>query len=167
MNTIYITYYKSPVWEIILGSFEWKLCLADWRYRKMRTTIDKRIQTKLNAIYEEESSSVIKKAIQQLEEYFSGKRKNFDIPLLLVWTEFQKSVWHSLQKIPYGKTFSYLILSQILWNPKAVRAVATANGANALSIIIPCHRIIGSDGSLVWYAWGLPAKKKLLDMEGI
>jgi len=165
MNTIHIHYYKSPIGEMILGSFEDKLCLVDFRYRKMRTTIDKRIQKGLDAGYLEEESSVITESIKQLDEYFNMQRKVFDIPLLMVGTEFQKSVWEALLEIPFGETASYLEQAKKIENEKAVRAVASANGANAIGIIIPCHRIIGSDGSLVGYAGGLPAKKKLLALE--
>jgi methylated-DNA-[protein]-cysteine S-methyltransferase len=150
---------------LILGSFEDKLCLCDWRYRKMRLAVDKRIKTALNTEYEIQSSEVITNTIQQLEAYFNDGKTSFSIPLLLLGTDFQKSVWNALLKIPFGKTASYLELSKILGNEKAIRAVATANGANAHSIIVPCHRIIGSDGSLVGYAGGLPAKKKLLRLE--
>ena len=135
------------------------------KYRRMRTTIDKRIQKGLNAEYIEESSVVIEETIKQLQEYFASERKAFDIPLFTVGTEFQKSVWEGLLKIPYGATASYLELSKNIGNEKAVRAVASANGANAIGIIIPCHRIIGSNGDLVGYAGGLPAKKKLLELE--
>ena len=165
MNQINIKYYKSPVGEIILGSYEGKLCLADWRSRKMRSTIDSRIQKALSAEYLEKSSEVIEETIVQLEEYFSHQRKVFDIPLLMLGTDFQKSVWKGLVQIPYGKTLSYLELSKNIGNEKAVRAVANANGANAISILIPCHRIIGHDGSLTGYAGGLSVKKKLLDLE--
>lgn len=165
MNKIHIKYYKSPVGEILLGSYDGKLCLADWRYRKMRSTIDIRIQKALNAEYSEQSSTVIEKTIQQMKEYFTNERKIFDIPLLMLGTDFQKSVWKGLINIPYGKTASYLQLSKNIGNEKAVRAVASANGANAISIVIPCHRIIGSDGSLTGYAGGLPTKKKLLELE--
>ena len=164
-NKIITKYYKSPVGELILGSFEGKLCLADWRYRKMRSNIDKRIKTGLNAEYVEGSSDVIEKAISQFEEYFRNERKEFDIPLLLVGTDFQKSVWDALMQVPYGKTDTYLGLSKKIGKEKAIRAVAGANGANAISIIVPCHRIIGTDGSLVGYAGGLHAKKKLLELE--
>ena len=166
MNHINIKYYKSPVGEIIIGSYDDKLCLSDWRYRKMRTTIDSRIQKALQAEYVEDSSEVIEEAIKQLEEYFAHKRKVFDIPLLMFGTDFQKSVWKGLISIPYGKTASYLELAKNIGNEKAVRAVASANGANAISILIPCHRIIGSDGSLTGYAGGLDVKKKLLMLEG-
>jgi methylated-DNA-[protein]-cysteine S-methyltransferase len=165
MNTIQIHYYKSPIGELILGSFEDKLCLTDFRYRKMRTTIDKRIQKGLDAEYVEKKSEVIKESIKQLDEYFNMQRKVFEIPLLMVGTEFQKSVWKALIEIPFGETASYLEQAKKIDNEKVVRAVASANGANAIGIIIPCHRIIGSDGSLVGYAGGLPAKKKLLDLE--
>ena len=162
---ISIQYYSSPVGEMILGSFEGKLCLADWRYRKMRRTIDARIQKALNAEYVKEDSEVIALARKQLEAYFKGKRKTFDVPLLMAGTEFQKSVWQGLMQIPYGTTASYLALAKNIGNEKAVRAVAAANGANAISIIIPCHRVIGSDGSLTGYAGGLEAKKSLLYLE--
>lgn len=160
--------YKSPVGEILLGSCSGaagdSLCLADWKYRKMRPAIDKRIQSEFGE-YEEESTSVIENAIVQLEEYFQGNRLEFDLPLAFAGTEFQKTVWNALLQIPYGKTETYLGLSRALGDEKAIRAVATANGANALSIVVPCHRIIGSDGDLVGYAGGLPAKKKLLELE--
>lgn len=162
---ISIHYYKTPVGELILGSYKGKLCLADWRYRKMRTTIDSRIQKGLNTEYVEECSEVIEETIKQLDAYFANERKTFDIPLLMVGTEFQKSVWEGLIKIPYGTTASYRELSKRIGNEKAVRAVASANGANAISILIPCHRIIGADGSLTGYAGGLPTKQKLLDLE--
>ena len=103
---------------------------------------------------------------EQLGEYFRSKRKEFDIPFRFVGTDFQVSVWNQLFQIPYGTKISYLELSQVLGNQKAIRAVAMANGANALSIIIPCHRVVGSYGKLVGYAGGLNAKKGLLSLEG-
>jgi methylated-DNA-[protein]-cysteine S-methyltransferase len=165
-NQIKINYFQTPVGELILGSFEGKLCLADWRYRKMRSAIDKRICTSLKSKFVEGDSQVLQDCKSQLNEYFENERVDFDIPLLFVGTEFQKQVWDSLLQVPYGKSETYLGLSKILGNEKAIRAVATANGANAISIIVPCHRIIGSNGDLVGYAGGLPAKKKLLELEG-
>ncbi len=156
---------KTPVGELILGSFDEKLCLADWRYRKMRTTIDRRIQTGLNSKYETGTSSIIEEAETQLAEYFSGNKIRFTLPLLCIGTDFQKKVWAALIQIPYGETETYLGLSKRLGNQKAIRAVAAANGAIAISILVPCHRIIGSDGRLVGYAGGLPAKEKLLTLE--
>lgn len=165
MNKINIHYYKSPVGEMILGAYEGKLCLADWRYRKKRTTIDSRVQKALKAEYVEECTEVIEESIKQFNEYFNHERKSFTIPLLMLGTEFQKSVWQGLIETPFGTTSSYLALAKRIGNEKAVRAVASANGANAISIMIPCHRIIGSNGDLVGYAGGLGVKKMLLDLE--
>ena len=164
-NQIKIVYYKSPIGEMLLGSYENKLCIADWRYRKMRTTIDNRIQKGLKAEYVEEPSEVVTQTIKQMEEYFNLERKEFSIPLLLVGTEFQKSVWQGLIETPFGTTSSYLALSKRIGNEKAVRAVASANGANCIAILVPCHRIIGSNGDLVGYAGGLDVKKSLLEIE--
>ena len=102
----------------------------------------------------------------QLKEYFAGTRKVFDVPLDVVGTEFQKRVWTELRKIPYGKTISYKTLSEKLGDVKAIRAVGKANGQNPIAIIIPCHRVIGSDGRLTGYAGGLDIKEKLLHLEG-
>ena len=166
MQKILTQTYKSPFGELVLGVFQDQLCLCDWKYRKMREAVDSRLTKGLQAEMEEGNHPVLEQAIQELEEYFSGKRTHFDIPVLTVGSDFQKSVWEALQRIPFGETRSYLQLSLELGNPDAIRAVASANGANALSILIPCHRIIGSDGSLVGYAGGLDAKKRLLKLEG-
>ena len=108
---------------------------------------------------------VLEDAAYQLQEYFEGKRKSFSLTLNPQGTDFQKKVWLALQEIPYGKTVSYLALSKTLGDVKAIRAVAAANGKNPLWIVVPCHRVIGSDGSLVGYAGGLHRKKWLLDHE--
>ncbi len=108
---------------------------------------------------------VLADAVRQLQEYFNGQRKTFRLTLNPKGTDFQKRVWTELLEIPYGKTISYLELSKKLGNTKAVRAVAAANGKNPLSILVPCHRVIGSDGSLTGYAGGLHRKKWLLDHE--
>lgn len=112
-----------------------------------------------------EDKKVLKKCITQFDEYFSGKRKIFDLPLKQEGTEFQQKVWKELIKIPFGKTISYLQLAQQLGDAKSIRAAASANGRNKLNIIVPCHRVIGSDGSLIGYGGGLPRKKWLLDHE--
>jgi methylated-DNA-[protein]-cysteine S-methyltransferase len=166
MENILIQHYKTPVGELILGSYQNQLCLADWCYRKMRTSIDERIQNKLNTVYAEGESDVLNETRKQLEAYFAGTLRNFDLPLLLAGTEFQQRVWQALCNVSYGTTSTYLALSEQLGNRDAIRAVASANGANAISIIVPCHRIIGSTGELVGYAGGLPAKQKLLELEG-
>ncbi len=166
MSNISIHHFKSPYGELILGDFEGKLCLCDWLYRKQRKQIDERIKSHLNADYEENRTELIVQATDQLQEYFNGKRKEFNLPLKFAGTDFQIKVWNALQQIPYGKTETYLGLSRILSNEKAIRAVAGANGANAISIIIPCHRIIGSNSELTGYAGGLQTKRKLLKLEG-
>jgi len=165
MYQIKIEYYKSPFGELILGAFENKLCICDWRHRKMRNSIDKSLKTSLNADFIEEKTSVVENTISQLDEYFNGKRKEFKIPLILIGSDFQKRVWNELLQIPYGKTESYHGLSKKLGDEKAIRAVAAANGANQISIIVPCHRIVGRNGKLVGYAGGLPVKMKLLNIE--
>jgi methylated-DNA-[protein]-cysteine S-methyltransferase len=131
----------------------------------MRTSIDARIKKFFDAEYEEGEDEVITEAIKQLNEYFARNRKEFDLPLLFAGTEFQKKVWNALLEIPYGHISSYLHLAEKIGDKNAVRAVASANGANAISIIVPCHRIIGSHGDLVGYAGGLRAKQKLLELE--
>jgi methylated-DNA-[protein]-cysteine S-methyltransferase len=165
MNKVYIQYYKTTFGELMLGSFNEQLCLCDWWYRKMRDSIDKRICEGLDAYYEDGETDVTQNARQQLEEYFTGDRTDFDIPLLLVGTPFQKRVWNELQKVPFGHTESYLGLSRKIGDEKAIRSVAAANGANAISILIPCHRIIGSDGKLTGYGGGIEVKRKLLQLE--
>lgn len=164
-KTIYIHYYSSFCGELLLGSFEDKLCICDWTNKERRASIDKKMQKALHARYETGTSDILVQAITQLDEYFAHKRTSFDVPLLFVGTDFQKSVWHELLNIPYGATLSYGELSLKLGNPKAVRAVAAANGANPISIFVPCHRVIGSDRSLTGYGGGLETKKKLLDLE--
>nr|WP_319401407.1 methylated-DNA--[protein]-cysteine S-methyltransferase [uncultured Carboxylicivirga sp.] len=165
MNLVSIQYYYSPVGELIIGDYNNQICLCDWRYRKMRSSVDNRIKDGLKAEFIENKTDLIQTTIKQLNEYFQKQRTHFDIPLKFIGTTFQQEVWKSLLTIPYGQTESYLGLSKRLGNPKAIRAVASANGANALSIIVPCHRIVGSKGELTGYAGGLPAKKKLLELE--
>ena len=148
-----------------MGSFNNRLCLLDFRYRKMRSRIDSRVKKGLMAEYVEKDDNVLSKARAQLEEYINGNRAEFTIPIQMVGSDFQKMVWRSLLKVPYGATSTYLQIARDINNAKAVRAVANANGANCIGVIIPCHRIIGSDGNLVGYAGGLFVKKRLLKLE--
>jgi methylated-DNA-[protein]-cysteine S-methyltransferase len=108
---------------------------------------------------------LIKKAAAQIEEYLNGKRKKFSLPLAMHGTEFQMDVWKALQTIPYGVTRSYKEIAELVKRPKAVRAVGMANHRNPISIIVPCHRVIGHNGSLTGYGGGLPLKKYLLKLE--
>ena len=168
MKNINISYYKNNGLEYILGSYDGKLCLIDAMNGKNRLKNKNRLEKELNAEYSDSAESedaILKQTAKELDEYFEGKRKNFDVPLLMVGSEFQKSVWEALLKIPYSETSTYKKQAKMIGNEKAVRAVANANGANAISIIIPCHRIIGSDGSLTGYAGGLELKQRLLKIE--
>lgn len=165
MKTIKIQYYKSIAGELLLGCSDNKLCLCNWVKEERRNIIDKKIQNALNARYEVGNNEVIEQTIKELDEYFAKRRKMFDIPLLFVGTSFQKTVWKELLNIPYGKTISYKELAQKIGNPKAIRAVANANRLNAISILVPCHRVIGSNNKLVGYGGGLTAKKTLLVLE--
>ena len=164
---ILTTYFKTPVGEVILGSLGEELCLCDWRYRKMREVIDRRIQKRTSAAFEPGNSAVIEETKKQLSAYFSGISKTFNLPVKFVGTEFQQRVWRALMDVPYGTTETYAGLTAKVAEKTAIRAVASANGANAISIIVPCHRIIGSKGELVGYAGGLTAKKQLLRIEGV
>src|SRR5580692_3606017 len=112
-----------------------------------------------------EDGAFFSETIRQLRAYFEGELREFDVPLAPEGTEFQMRVWQSLRDIPYGETISYGQLAARLGNPKASRAVGLANGSNPIPIIIPCHRVIGGNGSLVGYGGGLPLKKKLLALE--
>lgn len=163
--SIHYQFFKSPVGELILGEFEQKICLCDWRYRKSRGQIDKRIKEYFKAEFIEERGVVTESLKLQLEEYFDGKRKQFDVDLVFAGSNFQQQIWNELLKIDYGKTISYLQLAEKTGNKKAIRAVAAANGANAISIVVPCHRVIGSKGELTGYAGGLNTKRKLLILE--
>lgn len=166
-NIIKIRRYESPCGTLMLGSYGDKLCLCDWQVEKHRDHVNRRLKRVLNAEFEEGRSDIIEKAMQQLDEFFAGTRREFEMPLLFAGTDFQKTVWEELLKIPYGQTISYGEMARRIGMPKAVRAVANANGANSISIFAPCHRVIGSDRSLTGYGGGLDAKRKLLELEEI
>ena len=144
------TYYNSPVGLLEIQNTEGGI-------RSVNFVLEKKFQ--------EEPNDYNQLVIKQLDEYFKGERKSFEMPFDLEGTDFQKRVWHELLKIPFGKTKSYMDIAKALGDVKAIRAVGTANGSNKIAIIIPCHRVIGSDGSLTGYAGGLERKKWLLDFE--
>lgn len=114
---------------------------------------------------QEKETLLLRDTKNQLQEYFDGKRRCFDLPLQPVGTTFQRKVWQAIRQIPYGETRSYKELADMIGNPKACRAVGGANNKNPILILIPCHRVIGLDGSLTGFAAGLPAKKYLLELE--
>ncbi len=166
MNRIITQLYSSPCGDLILGSFNGRLCLCDWiSAERHRAKVNKRLSGTLNTDFEDGTSSVLETAAAQLNEYFCSTRKTFSVPLLFAGTDFQKKVWQELLAIPFGNTMSYRELAVKIGSSETVRAVANANGANALSIFVPCHRVIGSDNSLTGYAGGIDAKKLLLNLE--
>ncbi|MER3463387.1 MAG: cysteine methyltransferase [Chitinophagaceae bacterium] len=147
----FITYYDSPGGTLKITADD--DCVTSILFWEGETND----VTKLN--------SVLKNCLQQLDEYFSGKRTSFDFPMQQGGTEFQQKVWQLLLQIPFGKTLSYLDLSKQYGDVKAIRAVASANGKNNLAIVVPCHRVIGSNASLTGYAGGLWRKQWLLEHE--
>lgn len=165
MEKIIIKSYASPCGEMILGAYDGKLCMCDWSVNKRRKQVDHRLCQGIGTTMIEGTAEVIENAIGQFEAYFAHQLRDFHLPLLLIGTDFQKQVWTALQEIPFGETVSYKDLSHRIGNPKAVRAVANANAANALPIVIPCHRVIGADRSLTGFAGGIEAKQFLLNIE--
>ncbi len=165
MNKISICYYRTKIGELLLGEYQNKICLLDFRHRKMRSTVDKRIQQGLQAEYTVEETPLLQGLKSEINAYLAAEIRKFSLPIFTVGTEFQKRVWQVLLQIPYGKVITYADLAEKVENQTAVRAVATANGANAMSLIIPCHRVIGSDGELRGYAGGLKVKQRLLNLE--
>ena len=162
---IYTTRIKTPVGDMIAGATDDGICLLDYEYRKMMPTIKKRVSNYLKSDFEEKYHPLFEELRTQLQEYFTGELQEFDLPLVFSGTDFQQAVWKALLQIPYGKTRTYMEQAKLLGDVNAIRAVARANGENCLGIIIPCHRVVGSDGSLTGYAGGLRAKKWLLDHE--
>ncbi len=150
MEGIKTLYYKSPLGLIEVQATEIGVRAINFAHEKILTEI-KNVHNLL--------------AISQLDEYFNRKRTVFDMPLDLEGTDFQKRVWTELLKIPFGKTCSYMDIARAIGDPKTIRAVGMANGSNKIAIVVPCHRVIGSDGSLTGYAAGLTRKKWLLDLE--
>ena len=164
-QTVNIQYYNSPCGELVLASIGAELCLCDWNEMPCAERNKLRLIRYLNAEFTIESSPVLEKTKTELDEYFAGKRKAFDILLHPVGTDFQQQVWKALLEIPYSKTRTYKEIALRVNNLKGVRAVAQAIGANGISILIPCHRVIGTNHSLTGFAGGIEAKKKLLDIE--
>lgn len=164
-KNIVIKKYLSPCGELLIGDFEGKLCMCDWLQSRRRDVTDRRLNRLLNAGFISGTTEIIERAILQLEEYFAGKRRYFDMPILTVGTDFQKKVWQSLMSIDIGQTVSYSSIAELIGMPSGTRAVANAIGANALSIFVPCHRVVGKSGNLTGYAGGIEAKKCLIDVE--
>ncbi|MBQ7870495.1 MAG: methylated-DNA--[Prevotella sp.] len=157
--------YASPCGTLILGSLEDKLCLCDWENGKSHIHITRRTERLTGATVAMGESDVIDLAVRQLDEYFDGRRRTFDLPMLLAGSDFQCNVWRQLQTIDYGTTVSYTHEASRMGRVDALRAVSAAIGSNPLSIIIPCHRVIGFNNRLTGYSGGLEAKRFLIDFE--
>jgi len=154
MGELHYTYYESPLGLLQIGGTE--------HYIGELSFVDNKDQL----IHGEPGiTEIMHQCTEQLIEYFHGKRQQFDLPIHQVGTEFQLRVWNKLLDIPYGKTISYLDLAKKLGDPKVIRAAATTNGKNKIAIIVPCHRVIGSDRSLTGYSGGMWRKKWLLQHE--
>ncbi len=165
MNVVKEWRWRSPVGGMLLGAIDGKICLCDWEARHDRASVDGRIRRMLKAEIEECLTDATAALAQELGEYFLGKRTEFGVSLLMAGTDFQRKVWAELRRIPYGSVATYADVARRIGQPRAVRAVAAAIGANQMSILLPCHRVIGSSGSLTGYAGGIEAKKALLRIE--
>lgn len=164
-NIIHTEIYSSPCGDLLLGSMDGRLCLCDWAAKPKRAETDAVLKRLSGADYVVAPSETTRMAAVQLDEYFARRRMSFDVPLLLFGTEFRRMVWEALLGIPYGVAVSYRDMAERVGRRSAVRAVAAAVGANPVSIFVPCHRVIGSDGRLVGYAGGMEAKRMMLELE--
>ncbi len=160
-----IVRFTTPIGPMFACASRDGICLLEFTDRRMLETEFRDLCKRVNAVVLPGNNDHLDHVQYEIQEYFSGKRKKFSVPLHTPGTEFQNAIWKLLREIPYGKTRSYKQQAVALGNPKAVRAVASANGHNRVGIIIPCHRVIGSDGSLTGYGGGLHRKKWLLDFE--
>lgn len=153
---LFYNYITSPLGEMEICANEEGLVSVLFLKTKHRTLLKK----------QQSQHPLVKETEQQLRAFFKKEQRQFDVPFSVTGTEFQKKVWQQLTKIPYGKTISYLELAKALGDEKCIRAAAAANGKNPITILIPCHRVIGSNGKLVGYAGDLHRKQKLLELEG-
>lgn len=157
---------ETPIGTMVATASETHLLLLEFSHRRMLNTQLDRVRRALHCEFERGESPVFGVVRDQLAEYFRGERRDFEIPVDVPGTPFQTRVWSELRRIPSGTTTTYARLAEAIGQPTAVRAVARANGDNRIAIVIPCHRVIGSDGQLVGYGGGLWRKKRLLDLEG-
>jgi methylated-DNA-[protein]-cysteine S-methyltransferase len=156
MSAVYYTTFESPVGPLLLAGDSNAL---------QRVSFESSKHSALTQAELKQDRAAFTEVIRQLQAYFRGELKVFDVPLAMEGTDFQLRVWNALRGIPYGETVSYAQLAERIGNPKAVRAVGLANGSNPIPIIVPCHRVIGSDGSLTGFGGGLPIKKILIELE--
>jgi len=164
-NEILRTELSSPLGPMLACATEKGVCVLEFINRvKLEKELND-LQTLLNGVIKPGTNQHLEQLETELQEYFAGTRKTFTVPLHTPGNEFAQSVWKTLIEIPYGKTCSYKEQAEIMKNPKAIRAIASTNGRNRLAIIIPCHRVVGSNGSMTGYAAGVDKKKWLLKFE--
>ena len=156
---------ETPLGEMAAAATKDGICLLEFTSRPALESEFNRLALTFGETVTSGSNRHLRALKKQVKEYFKGKRKEFSLPLITPGTDFQIAVWNNLKKIPYGKTKTYLELAKSIKNPGAARAVAGANGSNRIAIIIPCHRVIGSDGDLTGYGGGIEKKKWLIDHE--
>jgi AraC family transcriptional regulator of adaptative response/methylated-DNA-[protein]-cysteine methyltransferase len=164
-ETVSVTRLLTPLGPMIAGATDEGICLLEFAERRMLETQLRRLSKRLDAVFVPGSNSWIEQLDRELQAYFDGASREFRVPLVIRGTEFQKLAWDALLKIPHGETRSYEQQARVMGRPKAVRAVGRANGDNRIAIVIPCHRVIGSDGRLTGYGGGLWRKRALLELE--
>lgn len=156
MQKIYTAFYASPIGQLRISSND--SCITEVHFLNKDEPFT--ATTALTG-----APPVLEQCLDELTAYFNGQRKSFEVPVYQEGTDFQQRVWNELMNIPFGKTISYLTLAKRLGDPKSIRAAASTNGKNCIAVIVPCHRVIGSNNDLVGYGGGLWRKKWLLDME--
>jgi AraC family transcriptional regulator of adaptative response/methylated-DNA-[protein]-cysteine methyltransferase len=164
-KVVTVTRITTPLGPLVAGSVDDALCLLEFADRRMIETQITRLQKRLNCVFVPGTSGLFDELTEELERYFGGVLTEFSVPLFAPGTDFQTSVWSRLRAIPSGQTRSYAEVAAEIGRPTAVRAVARANGDNRIAILIPCHRVIGSDGKLTGYGGGLWRKRRLLEIE--
>jgi AraC family transcriptional regulator of adaptative response/methylated-DNA-[protein]-cysteine methyltransferase len=164
-NTLNITHFDSPVGSMVACATNQGVCLVDYMDRKILETEFDYLRKEFNTDIQSGKNTHLVQLKKELAEYFDGKRVAFTVPVHASGTDFQINVWKVLQNIPYGDTRSYKQQAVAVGNIKVIRAVASTNGKNRINILIPCHRVIGSNGKLVGYGGGLERKQWLLDLE--
>ena len=157
--------WASPCGRLTIGDTEGKLVVVDWTDGWHHRTVMNRIARRAEADFEVGTTPLIERTVRELNEYFAGRRREFDLPLVFYGTDFQVKVWQALQCIPYGHWVTYGDIAREAGSPKAVRAVGVAVGENPFSIIVPCHRVVGKDKTLTGYGGGYAAKRKILALE--
>lgn len=165
MNEIVTSHITTPLGPMIVGVFDNHVCILEFTNRRGFDAEVTSLQKMLNVPMVQKKHLLHSRVEQQITEYFEGTLKEFDFPVLITGTDFENAVWKVLDEIPYGETRTYLQIAEEIENPRAVRAVGRAIGKNKICIAIPCHRVIGSNGSLTGYASGLPRKQWFLEHE--